>query len=57
MMAYNREIEQTIVISKPQHDKLKKLAEADKRTLKSYTDLLIDQTYTQTFSKSTNKAS
>lgn len=56
-MAYNRTLEQTIVISKPQHDKLKKLAEADKRTLKSYTDLLIDQTYAQAFRKSTNKAS
>lgn len=52
-MAYDPTKEQTIVISKEAHTKLSKLAKADKRTLRAYTDLLIEQTYTQATNKVT----
>lgn len=46
-MAYDPTKEQTIVISKAAHTKLSKLAKQDKRTLRAYTDMLIEDTYAQ----------
>lgn len=56
-MAYDRTKEQTIVISKEHHDKLKNVAEHDRRKLRTTVELAIDNLHTQVFSKSTKKAS
>lgn len=48
-MAYDPSKEQTIVISKEAHTKLTMLAKHDKRTLRAYTDLLIEETYEHQF--------
>jgi len=54
-MPYNPKIEQTIIISKAAHTKLTKLAKQDKRTLRAYADMLIENTYTQVTNKVTGQ--
>lgn len=46
-MAYNRELEQTVVISKEHHTMIKELANKDQRKIKNKLELIIQQAYNQ----------